>query len=151
MRSGLGARLLEEGDVEGFGRLVTLHHDGDRVARLRAVEMVPEHKDYSDAAMDRLIAGAGAGEDSIVWSQTGAYNVSVPEVDMLVDLALEIEGAAGAGVVGAGLGGCMVVLVREDAADKVIKHLADGYYEPRGLPVAAEIVAPVEGAGVIDV
>jgi len=86
-----------------------------------------------------------------VWTQPGGYNVSVPELDMLVDVSLGLDGVVGAELVGAGLGGSMVALVRSDRAEALVEHLADDYYKPRGLPAKAEIVAPVGGADIIDI
>jgi len=156
MRADLVIDLLKANDIEGFGRLMTLHHDGDRVARLQRGKMMPEQKDYSDARMDRLIAETGSGdhrptEQARVWTQPGGYNVSVPELDMLVDVSLGLDGVVGAELVGAGLGGSMVALVRSDRAEALVEHLADDYYKPRGLPAKAEIVAPVGGADIIDI
>jgi len=156
MRSNLTVDLLHRGDIAGFGRLMTLHHDGDRVARLQDGVMRPEVKDYSDSRMDRLIHDSESSDTSVraaahIWAQPGAYNVSVPEIDMLVDLTLQVDGAMGAGLVGAGLGGSMVALVRADAAVAVVARLASEYYTPRNLPVRAEIVAPVGGAGILEV
>lgn len=156
IRSDLAVDLLKKGDVVGFGRLISLHHDGDRVARLKGGQMVPEVKDYSDARMDQLIADLESGdparvERAHVWAQPGGYNVSVPEIDMLVDLALEIDGTVGAGLVGAGLGGSMVALVKAASAEAVVRHLADRYYRARGLEPKVEIVAAVGGAGILPV
>ena len=155
-RSALAVDLLSSGDVAGFGRLISLHHDGDRVARLQGGEMVPEIKDFSDARMDQLIADAGSGdpervERAHIWALGGGYDASVPEVDLLVDLAMAVDGVMGAGLVGAGLGGSMIALVKADRAEQVVEALAEGYYRPRNLPVAAGSVAPVGGAGVLEV
>ena len=154
IRSDLAVDLLEKGDIETFGRLITLHHNGDRVAWLRDGAMQPAEKDYSDAAMDRLIADAESGdpervERARVWAQPGGYNVSVPELDMLVDLALQCDGVVGAGLVGAGLGGSMAALVKAEGADALVQRLRSEYYTPRDLPMKAEIVASVGGAGVL--
>ena len=154
-RSFLPIQLFANNDIATFGRLISLHHDGDRVARLTDGQMKPEVKDFSDARFDQLIADAESGdpdrvERAHVWAQGGGYDVSVPELDMCVDLALQVPGVLGAGLVGAGLGGSMIALVEADHADAVVDALAEGYYRPRGLPVAAEIVAPVGGAGVMD-
>lgn len=40
------------------------------------------------------------------------YAVSCPEVDRLVELALQVEGVLGSRMTGAGFGGCTVTLVR---------------------------------------
>ncbi|OGV66353.1 MAG: hypothetical protein A2498_15400 [Lentisphaerae bacterium RIFOXYC12_FULL_60_16] len=156
MRSELVVPLLEKGDIATFGRLISLHHDGDRVARLSQGKMMPEIKDYSDARMDALIADAESTdparrERSQVWAQPGGYNVSVPGIDRLVDLALQVPGTMGAGLVGAGLGGSMIALVKADAAEKLVQHLARHYYQAQSLPVKAEVVSAVGGAGILDV
>ena len=124
------------------------------MAWLRDGAMQPAEKDYSDAAMDRLIADAESGdpervERARVWAQPGGYNVSVPELDMLVDLALQCDGVVGAGLVGAGLGGSMAALVKAEGADALVQRLRSEYYTPRDLPMKAEIVASVGGAGVL--
>jgi N-acetylgalactosamine kinase len=154
IRSNLCLEMIKAGDIEGYGRLITLHHDGDRVTRLVKGEMVPVDKDYPDALMDRLIADLESGDPRRVagahlWAQPGGYNVSVPGIDMLVDLALEIPGVVGAGLVGAGLGGSMIALVKAAQAKQVVDHLAEKYYKAKGLPVKAEVVAAVGGAGIL--
>lgn len=156
IRSELAVDLLAKGDIVTFGRLISLHHDGDRVARLKDGVMVPEVKDYSDARMDALIADAESGdpqriERSHVWAQPGGYNVSVPEIDMLADLAAQVPGVMGSGIVGAGLGGSLIALVKAESADRLVTHLALNYYKAKGLPVKAEVVSAVGGAGILEV
>ncbi|UCE47178.1 MAG: hypothetical protein JSW47_16430, partial [Phycisphaerales bacterium] len=77
--------------------------------------------------------------------------VSLPEIDMLVDIALASEGVIGAGLVGAGMGGCIVAVVEQEHAARVIENMARRYYHPRSLPLKAEIVMPVGGLCTIDV
>lgn len=156
IRSDLAVEFLARGDIAGFGHLISLHHDGDRVARLTDGEMVDEIKDYSDERMDQLIADAESGDPERVeaaraWAQPGGYNVSVPGIDMLVDLAMEVDGVMGAGLVGAGLGGSMVALVKAENAETLVQKLTTDYYEAKGLPPSAEIVAAVGGAGILEV
>ncbi len=64
---------------------------------------------------------------------------------MLVDIALATPGVIGAGLVGAGMGGCIVAIAEEKYAKHVIENMAEQYYHPRNLPVEAEIVTPVGG------
>jgi galactokinase len=55
------------------------------------------------------------------------FGVSTPELDELVGIALD-EGAAGARLTGAGLGGCVVALTSKETTEQVLRALADKYY-----------------------
>ena len=125
-------------------------HDGDRVARFVDGSHVPVDNSYPDSRIDALIEALASGdpdcvEEARLWRQGGGYNVSVPEVDMLADIALATPGVAGAGLVGAGMGGCIVAVVESQRAEDLIRNVAEQYYRPRGLPVAAEVITPVGG------
>ena len=53
-------------------------------------------------------------------------------------------------MVGAGLGGAAAVIVRTDSSRALLNKLASEYYEPNDLPFSAEVVRPLDGAGIID-
>ena len=55
------------------------------------------------------------------------YEVSTPELDALVESALELPGCLGARLTGAGFGGCTVNLVREDAVHGFTRSLRQAY------------------------
>lgn len=61
------------------------------------------------------------------------FEVSCPELDMLVELAQGIEGCLGARLTGAGFGGCTVNLVESEKAGAFIKKLHAGYLQKTGL------------------
>ncbi len=149
-RSRLAREALRRGDARLFGELINLSHEGDRVSR----EGRPWRPDLSDAALDALAAERESGDPgraarAALWRLPGRYAVSCPELDLLADLARAVPGVAGAGRVGAGLGGAVVVLAAREAAGAVLAKLRDGYYAPRGLPFSAEEIRPLDGAGVI--
>jgi len=142
--------------METFGRLMSISHDGDRVTKLVDGERVPVDNDYPDERIDALIDDLESGdpgriERANLWRQGGGYNVSLPELDTLVDIALATKGVIGAGLVGAGMGGCIVAVVEQEHAAEVIENMAEQYYRPRSLPVKAEVVMPVGGLCTIDV
>jgi N-acetylgalactosamine kinase len=150
IRADMVADCLRQGDIGRFGELMNMSHDGDRVSRLVDGERVPTDNSYPDGRIDALIADLDSGDPERVkraclWRQSGGYDVSLPEVDTLVDIALATPGVLGAGLVGAGMGGCIVALVKADAAQQVIENLAQQYYAPRNLPVAANVITPVGG------
>jgi galactokinase len=147
---------LRKGDVKTFGELISISHDGDRVTKLVDGERVPTDNTYPDERIDALISDLESGNPqrmsrARLWRQGGGYNVSVPDLDMLVDIALATPGVVGAGLVGAGMGGSIVVVVKDGYAQQVIDNLAEYYYRPRKLEVAAEVVTAVGGLCTIDV
>ena len=58
----------------------------------------------------------------LVW-QPGRYACSLPMIERMVDAATATEGVAGAQLAGAGLGGCLMVLVRREAVPALRPNL----------------------------
>ena len=151
LRSRDCVELLERGDVEGFGRLMTVSHDGDRVSRLD--ENGERHAiavDVPDAHLDALIDVCERGDDRLMMVP-GSYACSTPELDAMVDIALGIEGVAGAQLAGAGLGGCIMVLARRDAVEALEQAMVARYYEPARREPQVQTCVPVEGSGIFDI
>ncbi len=156
IRADMVPDCLRKGDVKAFGELISISHDGDRVNKLIGDKRVPTDNSYPDTRIEALISDLESGDPqrmrrARLWRQGGGYNVSVPELDMLVDIALGTPGVVGAGLVGAGMGGSIVVVVKDEKVQKVIDNLAEQYYRPRNLEVSAEVVTPVGGLCTIDV
>jgi len=156
IRADMAAHCLRAGDMKTFGELIRISHDGDRVTKLVDGSRVPTDNSYPDERIDSLISDLESGDPERVsrarlWRQSGGYNVSLPELDSLVDIAMASRGVIGAGLVGAGMGGCIVVVVENKHAQQVINNLTEQYYRPRNLPPTAEIVTAVGGLCTIDV
>ena len=156
VRSRLCPELLESGQVESFGRLMKISHDGDRVSRAArdgSYQTVAESP--GDQSLQRLIVDLASEDPHRVLSaqlymQPGYYACSTPEIDQMVDIASSVPGVAGAQIAGAGLGGCIMVLVKKEAVETVRRTLAAKYYRPRGLQPAAMPCITVEGAGLVE-
>lgn len=159
-RSREAPRLLGASAVAEFGRWMNLSHDGDRVVSWDDHDNSwPFTVDYSDAGLEALIARAGdarrVGGDGAAYDgagltlQPGAYSCSIPQIDRMIDIARQIEGVAGAQLSGAGLGGCIMVLAREAAAETIEKTMLRRYYAPAGLDPALFISPPVAGSGLV--
>jgi len=151
-RSKRFGELLAAGDLDTVGRFMCISHSGDRVVSFDS-DGSARLWDYQcdAAALDRLaqIAAKGgerpADEAALHW-QPGGYACSCWEIDQMVDSALRVEGVVGAQLSGAGMGGCMMVLAREDAVEEVRQALESQYYAPRGLEPQVEVCCPIAGA-----
>lgn len=51
------------------------------------------------------------------------YEVSCPELDVLVTAAMEVDGVFGSRMTGGGFGGCTVSLLQSDATERTMKHI----------------------------
>ncbi len=152
-RSARTARLLDEGDMVGLGRMMNISHDGDRVARWRP-DQSPFTSRATDRAMDELAARAAEAvplteSGAALWQQPGAYGCSTAKIDMMVDRVLACPDVLGAQLAGAGLGGCIMVLLEKSAVDHVREVLVREYYEPEGLEESVIVCEPSQGSRVL--
>jgi N-acetylgalactosamine kinase len=152
-RSRLLEGRLREGDIDGAGELLDLSHDGDRVTAIDGDSTREAfNPGVDDDEIDGLIAALDSGDSELalvaqVWHQPGGYTASCEELDEMVDIARSIEGVAAAGLIGAGLGGCMLVMAADEVVDEVIDTMHSKYFTSRSLEPFAEVCVPVAGAG----
>ncbi len=74
------------------------------------------------------------------------YEVSIPELDILVESAQELPGCLGARLTGAGFGGCTVNLVQEANVKQFITRLAREYKEKTGKTARVYVCHASQGA-----
>jgi galactokinase len=72
--------------------------------------------------------------------------VSIPELDMLVEIARGLPGILGARLTGAGFGGCTVNLIRAEAAEEFIQGLREGYQQASGRAAQVYLCQASQGA-----
>ncbi len=77
------------------------------------------------------------------------YEVSCPELNVMVNIAQSLEGCHGARLTGAGFGGCTVNLVTNEKAESFAQTLAEGYEAETGLHPEIYISHASNGAGLI--
>ena len=73
------------------------------------------------------------------------YEVSCPELDLLVETAWEVPGCYGARLTGAGFGGCAIALAHVEAVDVLSARLVERYTDVFTREPAVYIVYPAEG------
>jgi galactokinase len=142
-----GAYAQRRADCEQAGALLgvdTLREvSPDQLARLkdegvllqRATHVVSENQRVCDAVAaieqrqwDRLGALMTASHRSL----RDDYEVSCPELDLLVELATAERGVYGARMTGGGFGGCVIVLVASDRLEAVADSVSGQYNEHMG-------------------
>ena len=154
-RSAIYADILKKGAMDEIGRMMTVSHDGDRVVTY------DDHWQPTPFAapvdncylIDRLADLESGDPERVIRSQLrwqpGCYACSIPEIDLMVDIAKRTPGVMGAQLAGAGLGGCMMVLIEKNAVEKLIDNLKNGYYMPAQKQDAILVCRPIAGAGLV--
>jgi len=82
-------------------------------------------------------------------SMQNAFEITCPELDLLVELAEEVGeagGLYGARMTGGGFGGCAVMLVETDAVQAIVRTVAEVYTQRTGIEATAYVSRPVRGA-----
>jgi N-acetylgalactosamine kinase len=147
---------LRAEDVEGMGVLIDLSHEGDRVTQEDEFGFEEGRVEVDTGMPDEEIEGLIMALDSDdvfmqeatdLAQQPGGYACSSPALDELVDLARTVDGVVGAGLIGAGIGGCIEIIVEDDAVSRLVSELESSYYEPNDREPFIEVMRPVEGAG----
>lgn len=74
------------------------------------------------------------------------YEVSCPELDTLVDIALSCTGVLGSRMTGGGFGGCIISLVEVGHVEDLITLFEDLYQQRTGKVCVSYVVVPSAGA-----
>lgn len=115
----------------------------------RARHVVGENARVIDmvAALEaRDFSAAGALMNASHESLRDDYNVSCPELDLMVELSRKAPGVYGARMTGGGFGGCTVSLVAAEEAERYAAVVGPAYREATGL--SPMIFSCYPGAGV---
>ena len=111
-------------------------HVVEEVARARAARAALERGDT---------AGFGAAMFACHRSLRDLFEVSTPELDLLVDAAAEVDGVLGSRLVGAGFGGATVVLLERGAEADLERHVGARYTELTGRAPRIDFFRPDGG------
>ncbi len=109
------------------------------------IDEVQRTQDGSAALRAGNIAGFGAAMTAAHYSLRDLYEVSTPELDAMVDAAVEVDGCYGSRLTGAGFGGCAAALVHPDAQVEFEKHVVKRYAEQTGRATNVQWFAPAGG------
>jgi len=123
--------LLDRGSVENAGLA--------EIPKRRALHCVTEQQ-RAVQARDALVAGDMTGFGALMnashASMRDLFEVSLPEIDALVETAQDL-GALGARLTGGGFGGCIVAAVESTAREAWLEQLLDRHPEARFIDAAS--------------
>ncbi|OLQ95402.1 galactokinase [Vibrio ponticus] len=78
------------------------------------------------------------------------FQITVPEIDYLVEIVKEVIGdRGGVRMTGGGFGGCVVALVPPELVEVVKQNVSDKYYEKTGLKETIYVCQASDGAGLV--
>jgi galactokinase len=75
------------------------------------------------------------------------FEVSTPELNLMVSLAQQLPGCLGARLTGAGFGGCTINIVNSAQAQPFVGSLAKNYHSATGIEPEIYVCRPAPGAG----
>jgi galactokinase len=110
-------------------------HELPPVVRRRARHVITENA-RTRAAGDALEAGDLEAFGRLMKASHASlkhdFEVSCFELDILVEIAVSVDGLYGARLTGAGFGGCIVTLVRQDAVEELSAAIHERYRSAAG-------------------
>lgn len=150
------AELQTVVDIRGLGDLTEEEYEAHREAIKDAVRQKrAKHAVYENQRTVKAVEALKSNDIETFGRLMNAshvslrddYEVSCPEIDVLVDLAWEIPGVIGSRITGGGFGGCTVSIVKNDAIDRFVESVGAGYREKTGIEAEFYIVEIGDGAG----
>ena len=82
-------------------------------------------------------------------SMSADFEITTPEVDQLVEIAVATPGVHASRMTGGGFGGCTVSLVDGDRAEEIAEQVRSTYADSSGLPARAWVCTAAAGAQVL--
>lgn len=137
---------LRDINVEEFNRLAK-KLPGEIEKRARHVVEEIERSNQAEALLEAgNVRNFGRLMNECHISLRDLYEVSCPELNVMVNIAQSIDGCYGARLTGAGFGGCTVNLVARENAVEFSRTLAKGYELETGLAPEIYITRASNGA-----
>ncbi len=128
----LGAHVLRDVSLADFHRQ---QHELSQIERKRARHVITENArvaEFAEALRTGDTAQIGRLMAESHRSLRDDFEVSCRELDIMVELASQVEGTIGARMTGGGFGGCTVNLVAETAVPRFREHIAGEYERATG-------------------
>ena len=133
-------------DMEAFG------HELPDIVRRRCRHVVSENARVLRAAAALELGDLQAFRDLMLESHRSLRNdfeVSCPELDLMVELAEQAEGVYGTRMTGGGFGGCTIALVQAGSVEAFKRTVQGGYERSTGCKPEIYVCSTADGVGQI--
>jgi galactokinase len=145
-----GIRSLRDVSLDDFNRLAK-QLPAEVEMRARHVVEEIQRSDQAEALLNsKEIGQFGRLMNECHASLRDLYEVSCPELNVMVNIAQRLDGCYGARLTGAGFGGCTVNLVANDQVESFARTLAQEYESQTRLKPEIYITRASMGASLID-
>ena len=144
-----GAQNLREVCVSDFERF---KEHLSPVIRKRCEHVIYENERVLhavDALKKKNISKFGELMEESHASLRDKYEVSCPELDLMVKIGQSVDGCFGSRMTGAGFGGCTVNIVEKGVVPEFRKKVREEYFKKTGIEPDIYISEPVDGAGLL--
>lgn len=150
-RSRIFSYLINTGNINEAGNMMNISHNGDRIMSYSNTgEPVPFSLQYTDDQLDYILNKTKGNDNLKLEYISGTYGCSSAKIDRMIDIALSVKGTVGAQIAGAGLGGCIMVLIKKDYSEDLYKMMTEKYYQPAELDPDMFICNPAQGSSVVE-
>jgi galactokinase len=139
-------KSLRDVSIEDFNRLAGKLPEEVSTRARHIVEEIERSKQAETLLKAGNIRHFGELMNQCHVSLRDLYEVSCPELDIMVRIAQSLEGCYGARLTGAGFGGCTVNLVASEEAETFSRLLASGYQSESGYQPEIYITGASNGA-----
>lgn len=153
------AELQKVVEIQSLGELSEAEFEEHKHAITSAVgQRRAKHAVYENQRAIQAVQALKAGDIATFGKLMNAshvslrddYEVSCPEVDILVETAWNTKGVIGGRITGGGFGGCTVNIVENEAVDTFIKTVGGEYLQKVGHEAEFYVVDVGDGASVVE-
>ncbi|KAK7201235.1 Galactokinase-like protein [Novymonas esmeraldas] len=117
--------------------------------QVRTIEFIALSEPSCPLSQPERYARAGELLNATHVGQRDALGISTPELDFIQEAINKEEGVAGGRLMGGGFGGCIVMLLKRNAVDRVVANVQAAFKEKFGITPEAYPVELCDGAFVV--
>lgn len=147
-----GVKALRDVSIEEFNAKA---HELDEMVAKRARHVITENDRTEEAA--KVLASGDMKRMAVLMAESHAsmrddFEITVKEVDLLVDIVKNVIGTeGGVRMTGGGFGGCIVALVPPKLVDEIKSAVEERYESATGLKESIYVCQAKNGASLVEV